>query len=896
MGLIRRAVNLLRPTRLARDIAREVEFHVTELVDELVAAGMPEAEARREARRRFGNPEVLTERTHDEDVLTWLESVLDDLRYALRTLRRNPGFALAAVLCLGLGIGANTAIFSLVNAVMLRSLPVTRPDELVRITMAGEGPTFTNPLWEAIRHRQGDVLAGAFASCDQRFNLATEGPVARAGGALVSGDYFRVLGVRAAVGRVLQPSDDVRGCPGTVVLSHDLWRSRFGGARDVVGRTLPLEGHPFTIVGVAQPGFSGVHVGRAAGVFVPICAVAILREGEGRDYLDARSTWFLDIFGRLRPDGSLAQARAGLAAMARPVYEATVPTEWAPHNQTEYLERTLSAIPAANGLSRVRGQYRDALYTLMVVVGVVLLVACANVAQLLLARARARRHEIAVRMAIGSGRGRLIRQLLTESMLLAGLGAAVGLAFAQWSSSLLVGFLSTSTRQVWLDLSLNWRVLGFTAAVAIATGLLFGLAPAWRSARVSPQLAMRSGTRGVGGDSRQRVARVLVVGQVALSLVLVMAAGLLVGSFQRLATLDPGFRREGVLIVEADWARIPRPDSQSLAVGRELLERLRGVPGVRSAGASFITPISGTSWSDLVVVDGFTPDRPRDALVWLNAVSEDYFAAIGTTLLAGRAFDRQDGPDAARVAVVNETMARRFFGEPRPLGKRLRTEEEEHAVLSPWIEIVGIVEDAKYRSLSEEVAPAAYVPLEQAEPWAPSLEFSLRSDGPPEALIPSVIAAVREISPLVSLEFTTLDNQVSESLAVQRLLATLSGFFGGLALLLAVIGLYGTTSYSVVQRRTEIAVRVALGATRLGILRMVAGEVGLLVVAGLSFGALLVFAVTRTIGAFLYGVAANDPATLAFSAAVLSAAGTTAGLVPAWRAARVDPNTALREE
>lgn len=892
MAWFRRAINLLRPTRLARDIQREVDFHVAERVDELVAGGMPEAAARREARRRFGNPEVLTERTHDVDVLTWLESVLDDLRYALRALGRHPGFAAAAVLSLGLGIGANTAIFSLVNAVMLRTLPVTRPDELAQIIMQDRQATFTNPLWEAIRDQRVPTLAGAFAFADQRFNLATEGPVQREAGALVSGDYFRVLGVRAVLGRVLGPADDVRGCPGAVVLSHDFWRSRYGGAADVVGRTLPLDGHPLVIVGVAQPGFSGIHVGRAVGVFAPICTIATLREG--RDILDARSTWFINVFGRLRPDASLAQARAALAAVARPVFEATVPTHWAPDEQAAYMEGTLSAIPAGTGLSVLRGQYRTALFTLLAVVGLVLLVACANVAQLLLARATARRHEIAVRMAIGSGRGRLIRQLLTESMLLALLGATVGLVFARWSSGLLVGFLSTRTREVWLDLSLDWRVLGFTVAVATATGLLFGLAPAWRSARVSPQAAMRSAGRGVVGHSRQRIARAIVVGQVALSLVLVMAAGLLVGSFQRLATLDPGFRRDGVLIVEANWARVDVPDSQPMLVARELLERLRAVPGVRSAGASLVTPIGGSAWNEYVVVDGYTPPAQRDALVWFNGVTDGFFATLGTSVLAGRAFGRHDGPGAPPVVLVNEAMARRFFGDPRPLGKRFRV--EDHEVLGPLMEIVGVVEDAKYRTLGEEVLPTAYVPLEQTELWAPAIELSLRAEGPPAALIPAATAAMREVSPRISLEFATLDAQVAESLALPRLLATLSGFFGGLALLLAVVGLYGTTSYSVARRRNEIGVRMALGAARTGILRMVAGEVGLIIAAGVVLGALLALAVTRTIGAFLYGVAATDPATFALSSLVLALAATTAGLVPAWRAARVDPMAALREE
>jgi predicted permease len=882
MSWYRRLLNLMRSDRVARDIDREMAFHLAERADELVARGMSEDEARREARRRFGHRQAIKERAYNVDVLAWLDSVLADVRYATRSLRANPGFTAVAVLSLGLGIGANTAIFSLINAVMLRSLPVRQPEQLVQLAMNDGRESFTNPLWEQIRDRQ-EAFAGTFAFEDASFNLTAGGVVRRAQGAWVSGDYFNVLGVLPVAGRVLQRSDDVRGCSGVAVLSHSFWQREYGGASDAVGRSISLDGNPFEIVGVAAPGFSGIHVGRAASVFVPICAVDILRKDRG--ILDARSIWFLNVFGRLHPGANLAEAQTGLAVTSRMAFESTVPPNWGAAQQAKYLERALIAGPAANGTSGLRSQYREALFALLMVVGVVLLIACANVAQLLLARATKRQHEISVRLAIGAGHARLARQLLTESVLLALVGAAIGVLFARWSSGLLVGFLSRGGRAVSLDLSLDLRVLGFAVAVAIATGILFGLAPAWRSTRVDPQTAMRGAGRGQVGDTRQRFAKGIVIGQVALSLVLVVAAGLLVGSFQRLATLNPGFRPDGVLVISADWSSLALSDARHIGFPRELLERMRAVPGVEEAGASLMTPISGTAWDADVAVDGVAGEAP----VWFNGVTDGYLRALGTGLLAGRDFTSQDGADAEAVVLVNQALARRFIGDASPLGKKISTN-------GPPMEIVGVVEDAKYERLDEAMRARAYVPLEQTELWGPSIELALRSDGPAKDLVAAVTETMREMHPAIALEFTTLNDQLATSLARPRLLAVLSGFFGALALVLAVIGLYGTMSYSVAQRRDEIGIRIAVGAARTGIVRMVAGETGAVVAVGVVLGTLLALAATRLVAAFLYGVTASDPVTLALSALILATVAMAAGSVPAWRAASVDPMVALREE
>jgi predicted permease len=890
MSWLRRFANLLRPNRLGRDIDREMHFHVEELVDDLVARGMPDEDARREARRRFGHHQVLKERVREVDLPSWLDAIQSDARYAVRGLLARPGFTTVIVVSLALGIGANTAIYSLINAVMLRSLPVRDPESLVQVIMADSSGTFTNPLWESLRDQQKD-LDGVLAYSDRTFNLSTGGVARRVPGAWVSGDYFNVLGVRPAHGRLLSPADDLRGCPGAAVLSEGFWQSEYGGAPDVVGRTISLDGNPFEIVGVSAAGFSGVQVGRSHSVFVPLCTAETLGR---RGMLDGRSSWYLNILGRLKPDVPFAQARTGLATIARSVFEPVVPEHWTAAEQEEFRASGLTIRPAAGGLSSLRGQYRDALNVLFVVVGVVLLIACGNVAQLLLARSATREHELAVRLALGSGRGRLMRQVLTESVLLSLLGAALGLLFARWATGLIVALMSRGRNPVSLDLSLDPRVLGFTMLVAIATGVLFGLLPAWRSGRVDPQGAMRGAGRGTVGDTRRRGQRFVVATQLALSLVLVVAAGLLMGSFRRLNAVDPGFSRDNVLLVKASWSSIGLDSARQQAQPREFVQRMRGLPGVQSAAASLVTPISGSFWNEFMQVDGFVPKSERDALVWFNAVTDGYLDVLQTRLIAGRDLSPQDRRGSQRVAVVNEAMARHFFGEVDPVGRVMRT--DLHGTHGPPITIVGVMEDAKYASLSEEARPSAYVPLDQEPLWGPEINVALRFDGSVSALVPAVTRAFAEADPAIMLEVATLDGQVSASLARPRTLAMLSSFFGVLALLLAIIGLYGVISYGVTRRRDEIGVRIALGASRQGVLRMVAAEAGGMVALGVVIGVPLTLASVRLLAAFLYGVTPTDAATLAGAAAVLAVVAMGAGAVPAWRAASVDPMVALRKE
>jgi predicted permease len=907
MAWYRRLANLVRPGRHADELEREMAFHLAERADELAAGGMSEPEAALAARRSFGNVTALKESTRDAGVVRWLDSALADLRYAGRSLRRSPGLAAVVTLSLGLGIGANAAIFSLVDALLLKPLPVERPERLVQITLgAGARSSFTRPLVEAIGARQ-DVFDHLFAYVDERFELGAGAGAAAAArtridGTLVSGDYFAALGLAPAIGRVLAPGDDVPGCPAVAVVGHGFWRRALGGDPGVVGRALTLDGRPYEIVGVAPRGFTGLEPGREAQLWTPLCTVP--PSGD-----DPASRWYLTVLGTLRDGVDPQAADARLAALAPVVFRATLPAGWNAEQRERYLTNALGAEPAAAGVSDIRDRYGDALTALMLAVGVVLLIACANVANLLVARGTARRREIAVRIALGVSRGRLVRQLLAESLLLASLGAALGLLLAPWGARALLGFLSpppgplSRGAAVWLDVSLDLRLLAFTTLAALATALLFGLVPAWRAARVPPQAALtaRDGVDG-GGRGQFAVAKTLVVAQVAFSLVLLVAAGLLLGTLLRLATLDPGFRRDGVLLATLDLRGAKGGDEgdgaeRRRAVYAEVLRRVRQAPGVRSASTSAFMPMTGAGWNGAVAIDGRVPEDPfaEDALAMLNAVSDGWFRTLGTRFVAGRDFGPGDGAGAPKVAVVNEAMARRFFGSAAAaMGRRFQV--QGGFGLSEEIEVVGVVQDAKYRSLRETIEPTAYVPLTQDPGPSPTLELQVRGDVAPAALAREVAGVAARVDPEIALELTTLESLVAGSLGRERLLATISGFFGALALLLAVVGLYGTVAYTVTRRRAELGVRIALGATRERVIRMVLGEVGRLLALGIALGAALALAATRLMTGFLYDLAPNDPATLALAALLLAGAGLAAGALPAWRAARVEPMAVLREE
>jgi len=870
------------------DLDAELRAHLEMSANDARARGESPEAARLAALREFGNRDLVKETTRDIWGRHPFHGLTDDFRAGLRTFRKNPGFAAIMILTLALGIGANTAIFSLIDAVMLRSLPVSHPEQLLQVRIDADRTYFTNPLWEQLRDRQ-DVFAGLIAYSEARFNLTAGGEARYANGEWVSGEFFRTLGAGAAIGRTFTAADDRRGCAPAAVLGYNFWQAKYGGDPSVLGRSISLEGHPFRILGIGRPGFTGIDVGRAVDVYVPLCSRAIVQEPGAP--LDSRNTWWLNVIGRLKPGIPAAQTAARLKILAPPIFEATVPPDWPRNRQREYAAYSLEAVPASNGISYWRLQYRDALLILMAVVGLLLLIACINAANLLLARATARQREIAVRMALGAARWRLIRQLLMESALFAVAGAALGALFAQWSSRLLVGFLSSTNNHVFLDLAIDARVLAFTAVVSAAAVLLFGLAPAWRGTRVDPQAAMKAGARGIAeGHSRFHLGKVLVSAQVAVSMVLVVGAALLLSTFWKLTTLDAGFDRDRVLLIQTDMRNAHYPKGLVHPTFEEMRQRLAAIPGVLSASYSFITPLVGAMIITTIEVVGGAPQSARDSEIPANFVSQGYFETLGTPLVAGRDFDPRDMADSAGVAIVNKTAARKYFDTENPVGRYYRT---GRPVPNRLVKVIGVVEDAKYIRLREKQPAIAYLPEGST---GPSVTFELRTAGPPANLAPAARAVMEKVNPAIVLNFRSLAVQVAESLTRERLLAALSGFFGGLALLLAAVGLYGVISHNMARRRGEIGIRMALGAERTRVLRMVMGDVAIVVGIGLAAGLGASLAVTKYVASFLYGVTPTDARVLSSAALLFGLVAAIAGYVPARRASRLDPMNTLREE
>jgi putative ABC transport system permease protein len=815
---------------------------------------------------------------------------MHDIRDAFRSLVATPVVTAVAVLSLALGIGANTAIFSILDSLILRTLPVQDPEELVIIDRG----SWTNPIWEAIRDRQ-DAFASAMAWSSTRFNLAPGGQTEMADGIWASGDFFRVLGTSAMLGRVFTREDDRRGGgpDGPVaVISYNFWQRRFGGAADVIGKPLMVERVTYTIIGVTPPEFFGTEVGRKFDVAIPIGSEPLIRGKESS--LDRRSNWWLSIMLRLKPGQSMDAATAALRAMQPQIRDLTMPQDWPEQYKKTYINEGFSLIPAATGSSGLRRRYQQPLTAIMVVVALVLLIACANIANLLLARANARRHELSVRVALGASKFRIARQLLTESLVVSGVGALIGLFFARLGSELLVRQLSSSTNTVFLDMGLDWRILGFTALVAVATAVLFGVAPALRASGVQPNEALKEQGRGVIGE-RFGLGNVLVVVQVALSVVLVVAAGLFVRTFSSLAHVNLGFEHEPILVANVNAQRLQLDPPQR----PEFFERMRQaaltVPGVAIAAVSAVTPVSGSVWNNAIEIAGAPPSPDRERMTNINVLTPTWFRTMGTRLLAGRDFTDRDVSGAPLVAIVNEAFARKYFAGENPIGRRIimrsgpSREPQER-------EVVGYVEDAVYRSLREPVPPTTYLPLPQQTDAPSSMGVSVRAaGGSPALLTKNLASALAGVNKDVAITFRLLSEQVNASLIQERVVAILSGFFGGLALLLAALGLYGVTSYAVSRRRTEIGIRMALGAAPGGVVRMVLRRVALLVGAGVIVGAGVSLWASRFVTTLLYGLQPRDPATLVGAALVLSLIGAVAGWIPARRAARIDPARVLRE-
>ena len=888
----------LRRARWDAERAREIEAHLAIETDEQIARGVPPAEARAAALRRFGNPVRVREEIYTMNTIGPLDALVQDVRYAIRVLAANRAFTAVAIISLAFGIGANTAIFELLNVVRLRTLPVRDPAGLVEVQIApprnrsgsftGRRPELTYALWQEIRRTQR-AFDGMFAWSSYSMNMAPGGEMRIAQGIFVSGEFFDVLGVRPLAGRLLTAGDDRPGCGSpAAVISHGFWLREFGG-QPVIGRTITLESQRFDIVGIAPAGFFGVEVGRAFDVAMPICAEPLTNPEESR--LQRKNYWWLAAMGRLEPGWTQEQAAAHLRTISTGLFEATVPEVYTAGDRKDYLGLKLTAESGAAGVSALRMQYETPLLLLLGITGLVLLIACGNLANLMLARATTREREIAVRLAIGASRRRIARQLLTESVVLALIGAAAGALLARWLSGALVALIRTERVPVFLDLGTDWRALGFTAAVAAVTCLLFGLAPALRATRTAPAEALRSNGRGSTADrGRLGLRQALVVAQVAFTLVLLVGALLFGRSLRNLATVDTGLDAEGVVIADINLQG-DNPD-QRPALLRQLLERVRATPAIQTACYVRIIPLSGSGSNNFMTAEGVA-SQPEDRVANMNYVSDGCFTALGIPLIAGRDIDARDTPSSPRVAVVNESFARRFFGDADPIGRTFR-EAAEAGRPEPVYNIVGLVGNTKYRSLREDDEPIAWVAAAQEErPGYPA--FLVRS-AEPRAAIDALRRTFHDVHPSIVIAFGILDERIAELMVRDRLMAFLSATFGLLAAVLSMVGVYGVMSYVVSRRRNEIGVRMALGASRRDVSWMILREVSVVLAIGIAAGAALALIAARGARSLLFALQPSDPATLAAAATLLACIGLLAGYLPARRAARIEPLTALREE
>jgi putative ABC transport system permease protein len=886
--------------RRKRDLHEEIDAHLRMAERDRVERGETLVEARAAAAKEFGNVPLVKDVTRETWGWEWLERTLQDLKYALRRLLKSPGFTIAAIATLALGIGANTAIFELLDAVLLQSLPVANPQELAEVRIVdmdkarggfvGGYPIVTNPIWEKLREdHQGFSAIAAWRNTG--FSRDSGGDARFAKGLWVSGDFFRVLGVRAIQGRVFSAEDDRRGCglPGAVI-SYGFWQQEYGGG-PALGRKLMLNDKPVEVIGVTPASFFGVDVGQSFDVAVPVCSQPFL---ETRNKLDLSTQWWLSVIGRLDPSWPVERVAAHLGAASPAIFAATLRPGYPVESVKDYLAMKLTAAPSPAGVSMLRETYSDPLRFLLGISGLVLLITCANLASLMLARTSAREREMAVRLAIGAGRWRLIRQVLSESLLLSLAGAVAGAVLARTLSRGLVAFLNTANNPVSLVFKQDWRLFAFLLVVSLVTCVLFGLAPALRASRTAPGAAMKTGGHGMTA-SRGRLGfrGALVVSQVALSLVLLFGALLFTESLRNLLTDDPGFQAKGVLIAGLDFVRLQIPVEKRGVLQRELLDRIQAIPGVDAAADTNIVPLSGNGWNNTVWIDGHDATQRQDSR--FSGVSPQYFKTLGIPMLAGRDFNQSDTTRSPRVAIVNQAFARLLGLGENPIGMRFRREATPGSP-EEVNEIVGLVKDTKYNRIRRPAAAIAYLDLTQDKEPENSMQVLVRSKLPMEAVEAAIRRTVHEVSSGISFDFEGLQDQIRQSLLAERLLATLSGFFGALAVVLAMIGLYGVMSYTVAERTSEIGIRMALGALRADVTAMILRKAATLLVAGLALGAGLSLAAASAASALLFGLKPHDPVTLAIAAAVLAAVALGASYLPARRAAALDPMASLKDE
>jgi len=837
-----------------------------------------------------------------------------DLQYGLRQLRRNPVFTTVAVLSLALGIGANSAIFSIMNAALLKGLPVRDPQQLVIVTdpnssgvsigmdSGGNRALLTFVEYTYLRDHT-TALSGMCASQSQmsRYTLRIGGGAQEeAQGRLVTENYFSLLGIEPAIGRFFNP--DAATAPGSdpeAVISYDYWQRRFGGKTQVLGTAVRLFGNTYTIIGVAGPGFHGESVGQNPDVWVPMMMQPQVMPG--RDWLhedlktSLEKVMWLQVLGRLKPGVTIAKAQAEMDILFKQIIEAGYPASLSAESRKQALDQHIRVQEAATGVLPGRDDFAQQLLVLLAVSGLVLLISCANVANLLLARATARQKEVGVRLSIGASRGRLVRQFLTESLLLAFFGGVIGIAVAFAASRLVVNLLSRPRDPLQLSTSIDFRVLGFTIAVTLLTGLLFGVAPAIRATRVDLNESLKETGRGMTHSGRRlSLAKGLVVLQVALSLLLLVGAGLFLRTLWNLQAVSLGYPKENLLLARVDAVSAGYKEQALPSFYQNVADRVRALPGVRGVTYSENGLFTGTESGDEIDVEGFTPQGDRDRASLWDQIGPEYFSTLGIPLLVGREIGPQDTPAAPKVCVINEAFAKQFFAGRNPIGRHITQKfGDQRSVL----EIVGVSRNSRDHRLRNEVPARFYLPLGQPMGGAPdAANIEIRTAGDPQKMLQVVRKAVLEINPDVPLITRILTENLDAANFQPRMIARLCTIFGGIALLLAAIGLYGVLSYGVARRTNEIGIRMALGAGRLRVVGMILRETSEMIGIGLIAGVVAAVATTRLIAARLYGLSALDPQTMIFAACVLTIVALVAGYVPAARAARVNPVKALRHE
>ena len=848
----------------------------------------------------------------------WLDTVFRDLKYTYRTLARAPGFTAVAVLTLALGIGANTAIFSLLDQVLLRLLPVKDPQQLVLLTMKGRhygsnwgGNAISHPMFRDFRDHN-EVFSDMFCRFPTSASLSFGQQSERVFVELVSGTYFSTLGVVPAMGRILTPEDDVvpSGHP-FVVLNYNFWKTRFAGDPQVVGRTLNLNNYKMTVVGVAQAGFDGVELGFSPKIFIPIMMQPQIVVGNPEDMLKTRRTRWVNTFGRLKPGISQQQAKAALQPFMHSMLEMEVQQKEfnraSKYDRDEFLKCSIDVLPGSQGRSYTRRQLTTPLWVLMATTGVVLLIACANLANLMLVRGSGRVKEIAVRLAMGATRPRIIGQLLIESLSLSVLGGITGLAVAFWADRALMKiYLPSDSGGMNISSAPDLRILLFNLAVTLLTGIIFGLVPALQTTKpnIAGTLKDQAGAV-VGGGGNHRLRKGLVVVQVTLSLLLLVGAGLFVRSLANLRNLGPGFSPERLVAFQIDPSLNGFTPERLRIFYPQLSDALSSIPGVRSVGLASMRILEDNEWDSGMSVEGFTPAKPDEhAQPYMNAIGPNYFATLGVPIIEGRDFTINDrhivkhGPEewnwAPTTVMINEKFAQKYFAGRNPIGLHLGFGTDPGTPTD--MEVIGVVKDFKYTNLRDEIPVQAYIPY-LGDRFLGGMTIYVRTIGDANQLMSTVRSTVRDMDPNVPIyAMRTTEVTINESLSTERMIASLSAVFGFLATLLAVIGLYGVMAYTVAQRTREVGIRIALGAARGKVIWLVMREVLLLVAIGVIAGVTASVALTRVVQSQLFGLTPHDPLTLGLAAAVLAVVACAAGYIPALRASRLDPMVALRYE